>query len=78
MALFGTIVDASAIILGSIIGLFWRNINENMKSTILQALSITVLVIGIDMALEANSILIVVVASLALGSMLGEKWDIED
>ena len=69
MALFGTIVDALAIILGSFIGLFWRNINENMKSTILQALSITVLVIGIDMALEANSILIIVVASLALGSM---------
>ena len=35
MALFGTIVDALAIILGSFIGLFWRNINENMKSTIL-------------------------------------------
>lgn len=78
MPLFGTIVDALAIILGSFIGLFWRNINENMKSTILQALSITVLVIGIDMALEANSILIIVVASLALGSMLGEKWEIED
>lgn len=78
MVLFGTIVDAFAIIAGSIIGLFWRNINENMKSTILQALSITVLVIGIDMALESENILIVVVASLALGAMLGEKWNIED
>ncbi|NMA80994.1 MAG: DUF554 domain-containing protein, partial [Jeotgalicoccus halophilus] len=43
MALFGTIVDTLAIIIGSFIGLFWKNINENMKVTILQALSITIL-----------------------------------
>lgn len=78
MALFGTIVDALAIIVGSFIGLFWKNINESMKTTIMQALSITILIIGVDMALESNNILIVVVASLALGSMLGEKWNIEE
>ena len=65
MALFGTIVDTLAIIIGSFM-VFLENINENMKVTILQALSITILIIGIDMALEANSIPIVVVASLKL------------
>lgn len=77
MALLGTIVNALAIIVGSVIGLFWRNINEDMKATILQALSITVIVLGIDMALETDNI-IIIVASLAIGAMLGEKWQIEN
>lgn len=76
MALLGTIVNAIAIIAGSFIGFFWRNINEKMKTTILQGLSITVLILGIDMALESDQI-IIVVASIALGAMVGERWDIE-
>lgn len=76
-ALIGTAVNALAIMAGSFIGLFWRNISENMKTTLIQGLSIAVIVIGIDMALESDNILIVVV-SLALGAMLGEKWQIEE
>ncbi|WP_411842479.1 DUF554 domain-containing protein [Salinicoccus sp. HZC-1] len=77
LSLLGTAVNALAIIAGSFIGLFWRNINENMKTTIIQGLSITVIVLGIDMALESNRIIIIVV-SIALGAMLGEKWQIEE
>ncbi|WP_370632500.1 DUF554 domain-containing protein [Salinicoccus sp. RF5] len=77
LSLLGTAVNALAIIAGSFIGLFWRNINEDMKTTIIQGLSITVLVLGIDMALESNRIIIVVV-SIALGAMLGERWRIEE
>lgn len=76
-ALIGTAVNALAIMAGSFIGLFWRNISENMKTTLIQGLSIAVIVLGIDMALESDNILIVVV-SLALGAMLGEKWQIEE
>lgn len=76
-ALIGTAVNALAIMAGSFIGLFWRNISENMKTTFIQGLSIAVIVLGIDMALESDNILIVVV-SLALGAMLGEKWQIEE
>ena len=76
-ALIGTAVNALAIMTGSFIGLFWRNISENMKTTLIQGLSIAVIVLGIDMALESDNILIVVV-SLALGAMLGEKWQIEE
>ena len=76
MALLGTIVNVLAIIAGSFIGLFWRNISEKMKTTILQGLSITVIVLGMDMALQSGQI-IIVVASIALGGMLGERWDIE-
>lgn len=77
MSLLGTFVNFLAIIAGSVIGLFWRNINESMKTTIVQGLSITVLVLGMDMALETNQI-IIIVTSIALGGMLGEKWRIED
>ncbi|WP_342387553.1 DUF554 domain-containing protein [Salinicoccus bachuensis] len=77
LSLLGTAVNALAIIVGSFIGLFWRNINEDMKTTIIQGLSITVIVLGIDMALESNQIIIVVV-SIALGAMLGERWRIEE
>nr|WP_124011221.1 DUF554 domain-containing protein [Salinicoccus roseus] len=77
MSLLGTAVNALAIIAGSFIGLFWRNINEDMKTTIIQGLSITVIVLGIDMALESNRIIIVVI-SIALGAMLGERWHIEE
>ncbi|WP_338054655.1 DUF554 domain-containing protein [Salinicoccus halodurans] len=76
MSLLGTLVNAAAIAAGSFIGLFWRNISEKMKTTILQGLSITVIVLGIDMALETKQI-IIIVASIAFGGMLGEKWDIE-
>ena len=76
-ALIGTAVNALAIMAGSFIRLFWRNISENMKTTLIQGLSIAVIVLGIDMALESDNILIVVV-SLALGAMLGEKWQIEE
>lgn len=77
LSLLGTAVNALAIIAGSSIGLFWCNINEDMKTTIIQGLSITVIVLGIDMALESNRIIIVVV-SIALGAMLGERWRIEE
>src|SRR5699024_5716464 len=47
-----------------------------MKTTILHGLSITVIVLGMDMARQSGQI-IIVVASIALGGMLGERWDIE-
>lgn len=76
MSLLGTIVNAAAIIAGSFMGLFWRDISEDMKTTILQGLSIAIIVLGIDMALESGQI-IIIVASIAIGAMLGERWDIE-
>ncbi len=77
LSLLGSAVNVLAIITGSFIGLFWRNINENMKTTIIQGLSITVIVLGIDMAMESKRLIIVVI-SIAFGAMLGEKWQIEE
>ncbi|GAA3720824.1 DUF554 domain-containing protein [Salinicoccus jeotgali] len=77
LSLLGSAVNVLAIITGSFIGLFWRNINENMKTTIIQGLSITVIVLGMDMAMESKRLIIVVI-SIAFGAMLGEKWQIEE
>lgn len=77
LSLLGSFVNVLAIVAGSFIGLFWRNISEQMKTTILQGISITVIVLGMSMALETDRI-IIVIASIALGAMLGEKWRIED
>src|SRR5699024_8352039 len=77
LSLLGSIVNVLAIAIGSFTGLFWRNISEQMKTTILQGIAVTVIVLGISMALETDRI-IIVIASIALGAMLGERWRLED
>lgn len=77
MVLLGTMINGIAIIIGSILGSFYRNIPEKMKQTILQAISLVVIVMGMGMALKSNQ-MVLVVASLVLGGILGEKWRLEE
>lgn len=77
MALLGTIVNGLAIIIGSLIGIKLRNIPERVKVTVMQAIALAVIVIGIGMGLKSENLLIVI-GSLAIGAVLGEKWDLED
>lgn len=76
MALLGTLVNGLAIIIGSLLGLFWRNIPEKTKTTIMQAMGLAVIILGIGMGLKSKQFLIVI-ASLAMGGVLGEKLDLE-
>lgn len=76
MVLIGSLVNGVTIVIGSLIGLMWRNIPSNIKSTVLHAISLAVVIIGTGMALKSNQILIVIF-SLAFGAVLGEYWDIE-
>lgn len=76
MVLTGTIVNGLAIILASLIGLLVRRIPEQMKQTIMQAIALAVIVLGIGMALESEQFLIVI-ASLVIGGIIGEKINIE-
>ena len=74
---FGTIVNALAIIAGSLIGLmFMGGIAEKYSRTIMQAMGLVVILIGIRAALKTDALLVVIV-SLALGSILGEWLGIE-
>ncbi len=74
----GTIVNAVAIIAGGLVGIMFRGgIPEKYNKTIMHAISLAVLVIGIKGALKSDDLLIVIF-SLALGSLLGELIHIED
>jgi hypothetical protein len=74
----GTLVNALAIIAGSLVGLlFKKGIPESYKKTIMQAISLVVMLIGIKTALKSDQLLIMIL-SLALGSLLGELIRIEN
>ena len=76
--MLGTIVNAAAIIAGGLLGLLFRGgIPEKYNRTIMNAISLAVLVIGIKGAMKSDDLL-VVIFSLALGSLTGELMRIEE
>lgn len=75
--MIGTIVNTAAVLGGGIIGLLLKKRMPQRVTTIyFQAVGLFTLAIGISMAVGMKRILIVV-SSLALGSLLGEWWNIE-
>lgn len=75
--MIGTIVNTAAVLGGGIIGLLLKKRMPQRITTIyFQAVGLFTLAIGISMAVEMKEILIVV-SSLAIGSLLGEWWNIE-
>jgi uncharacterized membrane protein YqgA involved in biofilm formation len=76
MVLTGTLVNAAAIVAGGIIGSNIKGIRDEMGKTVLQGLSLAVLLLGIMMGMKSNQFLIVI-SSLVLGGILGEWWSIE-
>lgn len=76
MALWGTIVNAIAIIVGGLLGLMLPRISEGIKSTVMQGLGLAITVLGITMALKSNQIIIVIISVVA-GGILGELLRIE-
>jgi uncharacterized membrane protein YqgA involved in biofilm formation len=76
--LLGTVVNTLSIIAGSLIGLLLRGgIPERYSQTIMHAIGLAVVLIGLKTALETNAILVVIL-SLAMGSFIGELCRIED
>jgi uncharacterized protein len=76
--LTGTIVNTGAILAGSLIGLSaGRRIPERVKTILMQALGLSTLIIGLQMALSAREV-IPIVGSLLLGALTGELLRIED
>jgi len=71
-------VNASAVAAGSILGLLaGRHISERIRGTLMHALGLAVITIGLKMALSVDS-LIPMVACLLLGGLVGEMLRIED
>ncbi len=76
--MLGTIVNTVAIIAGSLIGLFFKgSIPEKYSKTIMHAIGLAVILIGLKTALKTDDILIIII-SLAIGSVIGELLRIED
>lgn len=76
--MIGTLVNAGAIIAGGIIGRgLKKGIHDRFKTTIMQAISLSVILIGTRSALGATDLLGVIVC-MAIGSLLGEFMKIED
>src|SRR5690625_969149 len=76
MVLLGTIVNGICIIVGTLIGTFLTNINEKYKETITQAIALTAILIGIQMALQVQSVIIILL-SILTGAIIGKLLDLE-
>ncbi|WP_026485733.1 DUF554 domain-containing protein [Caldanaerobius polysaccharolyticus] len=75
--MLGTLVNVAAIVVGSAVGAFLKmGIPERYKSTIMQGLSLSVMIIGLSNALKYNNLLLVIV-SLVIGGIIGEAIGIE-
>ena len=76
--MLGTIVNALAIVAGSLVGLFFKGgIPEKYNDTVMKAIGLAVVLIGIMGALKTEDVMLVII-SLAIGSVLGEFLRIED
>lgn len=75
--MLGTTVNLVAIVLGGLAGvLFGKAFPEKLKTTVIQAIGLAVIIIGLQMAIKTNNVLIVI-SSLVLGAIIGEGIDIE-
>jgi uncharacterized protein len=76
--MIGTIVNSLAIAAGSILGVSFKGkIPKKYNSTLMHAMGLAVILIGIKSALNVNSFLLLIF-SLAIGSVIGELLDIEN
>lgn len=75
LTLWGTIVNGIAILVGAFIGVVIP-FNEKLRVTIMQGLGLAVVVIGLNMGLGTENVLLPI-ASLVLGGAIGEWVDIE-
>lgn len=75
--MIGTLVNTAAVIIGGLLGLILKKRMPDRVTTIyFQAIGLFTLAIGASMAVSMDKILIIV-SSLAVGSLLGEWWDLE-
>lgn len=76
--MLGTLVNFSAIIIGSIIGILFKNgIPEKVSNTIMQGLSLCIVFIGISGAIKGSNILLIII-SMVIGSLIGELIDLDN
>lgn len=76
--LLGTIVNFSAIIVGSLIGLLMKGgVPEKISNTIMQGLALCVIYIGISGAIKGSNVMLIIISSV-IGGFIGELVDIDN
>ena len=75
--MLGTIVNSIAIILGALLGIIIKKgIKEKYKSTIMDGIGLSIMIIGIMGGIETDNI-VLIIASIVVGSIIGEIIDID-
>ena len=77
--MLGTVVNALSILLGGLLGSFFKNkISSEYNETIMKALGLSVILIGLKGAFQVkDEDILLLIICLALGSLLGEMMKIE-
>jgi uncharacterized membrane protein YqgA involved in biofilm formation len=74
----GTLINIVTVLVGSLLGvIFGGRLSDNVRTTVLRALGLVTLFMGIKMAISSANELIVL-GSVVVGGLLGEWWGIED
>ena len=75
--MLGTIVNSIAIIFGALLGIIIKKgMKEKYKTTVMDGIGLSVVIIGIMGGIESNNI-ILITASIVVGSIVGEILDID-
>ena len=75
--MLGTIVNSLSILAGGLVGSLFKNkVSNAYNETIMKALGLSVILIGLKSALEVNNILLLIIC-LTLGTLVGEMMKIE-
>lgn len=76
--MLGTIVNSLSILVGSLVGIILKKgIKDDYKTTIMDGISLTVIVIGIMGGIKSENI-ILAISSIVIGSLIGEIIGIEE
>lgn len=76
--MFATYINCLTVILGSLIGLFLKNrLKDSYKDVVFTSSGLITLVIGISMAMQTGSFLILIFSTI-LGGFVGYALSIED
>lgn len=77
MFLLGTIVNGLLIVIGVFLGKLLHRIPEGMKTTVMYGISLSVIILGLQMGFKSENFLIVIV-SLVAGAVIGEYFNLDD
>jgi uncharacterized membrane protein YqgA involved in biofilm formation len=77
MFLLGTLVNGLLIIIGTLLGKLLHRIPEGMKVSVMYAIGLSVMVLGLQMGLKSENFLIVIL-SLVIGVVLGEWLKLDE